>query len=58
MIYSMPIWDVFACEGERERAGKPFNGAILLFFFPIRQAVPVGFARLVLLAAGHIGSIS
>jgi len=25
-------------------AGEPFNGAILLLAFPIRQAVPVGLA--------------
>jgi len=43
--YNKPIWDVLALEGEREEAAEPLQGAKLINFFPIRQAVPDGLAR-------------
>jgi len=43
--YDTPIWDVLAPEGEREEAAEHIYGPILINFFPIRQAVPVGLAQ-------------
>jgi len=43
--YNKSIWDVLALEGEREEAAEPLQGAKLIKFFPIRQAVPDGLAR-------------
>jgi len=43
--YNKPIWDVLVLQGEREEAGEHIYSAILINFFPIRQAVPVGLAQ-------------
>ena len=43
--YNRPIWDVLALQGVREEAGERLWGDRLHLFFPIRQAVPVGLAR-------------
>ena len=43
--YNKPIWDILALKGEWEEAAEPLQGAKLINFFPIRQAVPDGLAR-------------
>jgi len=43
--FNTPIWDVLAPEEEREEAGERLYSAKFENYVPIRQAVPVGFAR-------------
>src|SRR6266567_3170952 len=42
IIYCQPIWDVFAPQRERGRAGEEMTMRFRSPSFPIRQAVPVG----------------
>jgi hypothetical protein len=56
--YNTPIWDVLALQGVPEEAGEHNCGAILINFFPIRQAVPGGLAWARFWSWAHLVGVS